>query len=187
MSSCQSTSTDCRTLTQVDEMLDEFEETADVDTEELEECAEDLDHAVEKEMDEVETANTPKSSSEQARRYSDRFKEFLRAHKLCDKIEQLVPQTLNRFLRFYYRNLRGKSGEYLAPSTLGCIRAGIHRYLTSAPLNRAINIIEGVEFQSANKMLRVIGALYLKTGGCTMTFPAIEPADMVKVAKYLDR
>lgn len=71
-------------------MLDEFETTAEVNNEELQNSGEDLDESVEKELNAMEAVNTSKSSSDQARRYTDRFKEFLRAHKLCDKIEQLV-------------------------------------------------------------------------------------------------
>lgn len=132
----QSSSTAGRTLTQVDEMLDEFESTADVSIEELQGSGEDLEESVEQELNAMEIANTSKSSSEQARRYADRFKEFLRKRKLCDEIDKLVPKTSNRFLRYYYSTLRAKTGEYLAPSTLGCIRAGIHRY--TSHLRRAI-------------------------------------------------
>jgi len=95
----QASSSGRRTLSQVDEMLNGFEKCAGVDDEELECSAEDLDEATEEELNEMEKANTSKSSIEQARRYSNRFKEFLRANKLCDRIEELVPNTLNRFLR----------------------------------------------------------------------------------------
>ncbi len=36
-------------------------------------------------------------------------------------------------------------------------------------------------------MLKVIGAMYLKNGGETKAYPAIEPTDMRKVAQYFDR
>lgn len=91
-------------LSQVTNMLDEFEHDADVNDEELEGSATDLDDSVTKELDDIELANTSVSSGNQARRYSERFKVFLREHGLCDQIDKLVPQTLSKFLRYFYHS-----------------------------------------------------------------------------------
>ncbi len=96
-------------LTQMATLLDEFETTADVSEEELNGSSEEIAEAMLKELDETELSNTAKSSLQQARRYAERFKTFLRERRLCDKIEKLVPQTLSNFLRLYYHSLRGKT------------------------------------------------------------------------------
>jgi hypothetical protein len=174
-------------LSQVRDMLNDFENNADVDDDEMLGSANDIDEALEKELDMMEVTNMSKTSADQAKRYAERFKAFLREHGLCDKIDSLVPQTLGKFLRYFYHSLLGKNGEFLAPASLGCVRAGIHRYLTSPPYNRPIDIIGDAQFQSANKMLKVLGALYLKHGGVTKSFPAIEPGDKDKIQRHFDR
>ncbi len=128
-----STGSQVRSLTQISELLDEFESNAEVLDEELAGSSMDINEAAEQEMDDMELANQAKSSIDQSRRYAERFKEFLRTNGLCDKIESLVPVTLAKFLRFFYHSLGAKNRDYLAPSSLGCIRAGINRYLTSPP------------------------------------------------------
>ena len=93
----QSSSAAGRTLTQVDEMLDEFESTADVSINELQGSGEDLEESVEQELNAMEIANTSKSSSEQARRYADGFKEFLR-----ERFERLYLERAASFLQFKF-------------------------------------------------------------------------------------
>jgi hypothetical protein len=176
----------CR-LTQVTETMDLFESAAQVITVEIDVYDFEMACGVIRELDAFEPSNSSKSGRAQCERYSMRFKEFLRERKLCDQIEKLVPQTLNSFLRQFYCSLRGKDGQWLSPSPLGCVRAGIQRYLTGPPVNRTINIIDGKDFMSANRMLKTIGAMYLKNGGKTKSYAAIEPEDMKKIVAYMDR
>ena len=111
------------TLTQAMEMMDQFENDANIVDAELEVCDYEMDDAVVKELDAFEQSNGSKFAHSQTERYTNRFKQFLQERKFCCQIEKLVPKTLNSFLRQFYYSLRGKNGEWLAPSTLGCIRA----------------------------------------------------------------
>ncbi len=132
----------------LERMLDELE---------LEDNDDSLLRKVERELDCTEKHGTAQSSLQQARRYAQNFQEFLSSKGFRDAIEICAEAKLNKYLRYYYSSLRKGDGGYFAPSTLGCIRAGIHRYLTSAPVNRVIDIINGAEFCSANRMLRSMG------------------------------
>ncbi len=86
---------------------------ADVNYDELHSSSLEINETILNELDATKVANTSKSSLVQARRYADRLKTFLRERRLCDNIEALVPQTLNKFLRYYYHSLRGKNGAVL--------------------------------------------------------------------------
>ena len=125
------------------------------------------------ELDRIEQDGTAKSSLQQAQRHASKFKEFLTLKKLPEAVETCSETTLNTYLRYYYSTLRKTDGSYLAPMSLGCLMAGIQRYLASAPVNRVINIINGENFSSANRMLRSIGTQFLKFGGRTTRFLSI--------------
>jgi hypothetical protein len=105
---------------------------------------EDMKDFIRRELDDTERRETSASCRAQSDRYSKKFKNFLRSHGLPDDIERMSEETLNLRLRFFYHGLRDEEGNLLAPSTLGCIRAALHRYLTSAPHNRTIDIINGI-------------------------------------------
>jgi hypothetical protein len=117
----------------------------------------DVDELIVSELDMTERKETPKTTVAHSDRYSRKFKEFLRAHLLPDDIETMPASRLNLNLRYFYHELRSDDGELLSPTTLSCARAGIQRYLTSAPINRVVDIIRGVEFISANRMLKTRG------------------------------
>ena len=125
-------------------------------------------------LNELEKSGSSKSSLAQSNLYVTRFKKFLQYHRLRDDLDQLPAELLCQYLRFFYSELRNVNGQYLSPSTLGCARAGIHRYLTSAPINRKINIMNDAEFLPANRMLKVMGTLYLRNGGRTTSFMSIQ-------------
>ncbi len=95
------------------------------------------------ELDRIEREGTAKSSREQAQRHALKFKEFLTAQGFKDSIETCSESKLNGFLRLYYSKLRNCEGKYFAPITLAGIRAGIQRYLASAPVCRIIDIMNG--------------------------------------------
>ena len=60
---------------------------------------------------------------------------------------------LSGVLRRFYAEVKTKKGKPMTPSSLTCLRASIHRYLTQPPLNRRINIITDPEFVVANRMM----------------------------------
>jgi hypothetical protein len=88
---------------------------------------------------------------------------FLREEKLSDKIENVPVAVLNDCLRLFYSRLRAESGRCYTPTTLSCIRSGIHRYLTGPGINRPINIITDREFSPSNRMLKVMGVARFNT------------------------
>jgi hypothetical protein len=94
-----------------------------------------------KSLDTIEKEGLCKSSAAQTENAIKRFKTFLRDHKLSESIETIPVRVLNDYLRSFYSELRRGDGEYLSPTTLSCIRAGIHRYLTGSNVNRPINIL----------------------------------------------
>ena len=78
---------------------------------------ESLEDVIREEMDTTELAEAPRSSAEQAKRYSKKFKHFLNERGLSDDIEQMPESKLCLFLRYFYHNLRGEDGSLLSPST----------------------------------------------------------------------
>jgi len=67
------------------------------------------------------------------------------------------------------------------------MRAGIQRYLTSAPVNRVGDNIGGLEFAAANRMLKITAAKYLNDGGKAKSYPLIERGDMKKLCSISTR
>ena len=68
---------------------------------------------------------------------------------------------LNNYLRLFYSQLRTENGLYYAPASLLCIRAAIHRHLTSAEYNRNVDILNGEDFKRANGVLKGMVKAYL--------------------------
>ena len=51
-------------------------------------------------------------------------------------------KELNDILRKFYAEVKTKQGRTLSPSALTGIRASVHRFITSPPSNRAIDILK---------------------------------------------
>lgn len=69
-------------------------------------------------------------------------------------IELLQPNVLNDYLRRFYAQIKSKEGlSYSAQSLIG-LRAGIHRYLSSAPYCVSFNIISDSMFKTANDVIK---------------------------------
>lgn len=139
------------------------------------------------ELDFTERNEAPKSSLVQSDRYSRKFKAFLRDQGLSDSIETMEVGKLSLYLRYFYHHVRAENGDLLSPSTLGCKRAGISRYLRMPPVNRNVDILNGGEFAAANRMLTTVARQYLKAGGRTKRYQAIADGDMAKMIEYLNR
>ena len=140
------------------------------------------------ELVELEKSNVPKSTSDQTRRHVESFRKFLEERHLCTAFETVPENILNDYLRLFYANLRTKDQKYYSASSLICIRAAIHRHLTSVDVNRNINILHGDNFMRANSVLKSMVGLYLRSNQeKRKEFDAISPTDMTKLTRYFDR
>lgn len=139
------------------------------------------------EMDAMEIEEETDSSKIHVRQYVKKFKDFLVEKKLSPEIESMEESRLAEYLRYFYSSLRKQDGGFFSPSSLGCIRAALHRYLTSAPVSRPINLMKDATFLSANKMLKALASKYIKTGGKEKRFDSIEKEDLIKLRNYFQR
>ena len=140
----------------------------------------------EQQLHEMEESSKP-TSTKRATIYGIRkFTEWLeKRSKLCD-FHTVTKEELNELLRKFYAEVKAaKKGGSLTPSTLTCLRAAIHRHITSAPFNRPFNIISENEFMSANNMFTARCKLYFKAGNKKPQHkPCIGDGDMVKLGTY---
>jgi len=148
----------------------------------------DIEREIDVKLKNLEEEAIPRSTEAQTRRYVDKFKQFLREKKLCPEFEKAPDEILNNYLRYFYSSLKKEDDTYYSPSTLVCIRAAIQRFLSSANIDRRVNIITDVNFKRANKTLK---AMVSKSMNFTVKdsekYPAIENTDMSLLRKYFDR
>lgn len=172
----------CRNLF---ELSDDFLQM--LDCEELPYLNEELSSEIMEELNQLEKDSVPKSSQKQTDSTINRLKGFLKQHNLSDDLINLPPKILNDYLRYFYSQLRTKDGKFYTPSSLVCFRAAIQRFLN---VNRpGVNIISGMEFSQANRMLKSMVMKY-KTSGQSKSaeaFPVIQHSDMQKLRVYFDR
>lgn len=139
-------------------------------------------------MTKLETEAIPLGTRKQTNYYVNKFKIFLRERKLCDEIGRSPPRILNDYLRLLYSQLRTNTQDFYSPSTLVCIRASIHRYLTSPEVNRTINILQGEDFKRSNGVLRSMVAKYLQSNQPKRKeYEAITESDISKIRTYFQR
>lgn len=138
------------------------------------------------ELDQLEKDSTAKSSQKQMESAVKRFREFLNAKQLSTDFSRIPESILNTYLRYFYSELRTQKGEYFSPSSLICIRAGLHRYFC---LNRpSVNIIGSETYKQANRMLKTMVVQFKKSGQEKRNFfPAIEKSDMIRIRQSFDR
>lgn len=140
------------------------------------------------ELTKLEKSNIPKSTLDQTKRHVESFRKFLEGRSLCTAFETVPENILNDYLRLFYANLRTKDQKYYSASSLICIRAAIHRHLTSVDVNRNINILHGDSFVRANSVLKSMVGLYLRSDQEKgKQFNAISPGDMSRLTQYFDR
>ena len=77
-------------------------------------------------------------------------------------LKTVSPTDFSEILRKFFSEVKTGKGQTLTPSVLTGIRAAIHRHLTCAPLSRNMNILQGNEFISANKMFEAKAKLFMK-------------------------
>jgi len=143
---------------------------------------------IENQLNDIELSSIPESSKNQMKLTASRFRYFLQSKNLDIRFEKFI---LNKYLRYFYSELKKQDGTYYAPPSLICFRAAIQRYLSSAEHGRPhINIISGHDFQSANRMLKAMVGKYLSSSNkCKPQdkFPPIEEHDMVQLRASFDR
>ena len=182
------------------EMFNQFTGLTDAQAAIIEESAEhfgdissfypDLGEDIKKEIALIEEEAKNKRTSDQTKQYVNKFKSFLRDEKLPTNIEKMPVRYLSQYLRFWYSKLTTLDGKLYSPSSLICMRAAIHRYL-SADIGRPINILKDVEFNESNNMIKCMIAKYLKS---TKTINsnengarAIDSNDLLKLGDYFSR
>ena len=142
---------------------------------------------VQKELDQIEKDSIPKTSVKQMNEAIERFKSFLREKSFSTDLLGIPIVLLNTYLRYFYSELRTRNGNFYAPASLVCIRAGINRYFS---LNRPdVNIIGDQRFIKANRMLKTMVARY-KTSNQPKSmekYAAVEKEDLLKIRAYFDR
>ena len=116
------------------------------------------------------------------------FKDFLSEKGLQPNFEAVPATVLCDYLRLFFGNLKKKDGTYFAPSSLICIRASIHRHLTSVDINSNYDIINGIEFRRSNGVLKAMIGKYLKSDTRKQKeYQEICASDMERLKEYFDR
>ena len=105
------------------------------------------------ELMEMEVSAQPDNTKKNTKYGMKKFEDWLlKRGKQCS-FATITVEELNDLLRKFYAEVKpSKPGGCLTPSTLTCLRAAIHRHLTSAPYHRTVNIIKDREFLPANNM-----------------------------------
>lgn len=141
-------------------------------------------------LNEMEASAKPDSTKRATTYGIKKFRDWLaKRGKTCD-LATVSPSELNTVLRSFYAEVKpskqqGPGAGALTPSTLTCLRAAIHRCLTSAPYNRPFNIVKDREFTVANNMFTARCKLYFKAGNPKPQHqPAIGDGDMEKLGSY---
>lgn len=85
-------------------------------------------------LDEIEKANQPSSTSNQTRQHVLKFKNFLKNKRLCESFETVPDNYLCDYLRYFYANIRKDDESLYAPASLICIRssASVQRYIRTS-------------------------------------------------------
>ena len=136
----------------------------------------------------LESEAIPDGTNEQTKRHVSMFRNFLKEKKLCENFENVPDVILCDYLRYFYSQLKTKESTYYAPASLICIRASLHRHLTSVHIDRNVNILNGDNFRRANACLKAMIGHYLKSGQQRgKTYEPITESDMTKLGEYFDR
>lgn len=142
----------------------------------------DLPEEVDRELDQIEKEAISTSTLKQTHNYVNKFRLFLQENNLSTNFEEVPSRILNNYLRSFYSKLRKSDGGMYSPATLVCIHAAIHRYLSSAEVNKKINILKDDEFRRSNVMLKSMVGKFLKEGnGSCQSYPEIQRSDMIKM------
>ena len=139
-------------------------------------------------LTELENNSVSFSTDCQTKKWVATFRRFLEEKKLSVSFEEVPLSVLNDYLRLFYASLKTVDGQYYAPASLICIRAALHRHLTSASCNKKINILTGEDFRRANGVLKAMVKLYLNSNQMKHEELArISSDDMRKLKEYFQK
>ena len=82
----------------------------------------------------------------------NRFEEWQAERRISFDWKTVSSKELNYIFRNFYAEVKTKQGRTLSPIVLTGIGAAVHRFITSPPKNRAINILKDSEFIPAKNM-----------------------------------
>lgn len=145
----------------------------------------DIPEEINQQLDKLENEAVPESTNKQQKKWIKHFEEFLQGKKLNHDMENITKKELSNVLRYYYSELRTKTGEYYSKSTLICIRAAIYRFFKSQA--RSFDIINDKDFFHANQMLKAMTKKWIDNGGTAKQYDFIEEEDMKSLRSYFDR
>lgn len=146
-----------------------------------------LDDKIQEAMQKAEEIVQNKFTNNQTNHYSSMFTKFLTDQNLSTDLKNMSNSYLNDYLRFFYSKLRTKDGSFYSPSTLLCIRSSLNRFFNSSVLSKNVNIVNGPEFASCNRMLKSMVGHFLKEGGKVNQHVPIEDEDLQKISDYFTR
>ena len=134
----------------------------------------------------MKKSSISKSTDRQTQQHIKRFRNFLKDRGLCTTFETAPNEMLNNYLRLFYSQLRTDKGMYYAPASLLCIRAAIHRHITSAEHNRNVDILHGEDFRRANGVLKGMVKAYLTSNQekNKNQYESMSREDFLKLKKY---
>ena len=105
-----------------------------------------------------------------------------------EHLKALQPESPNNMLREIYFSLKTDEGTKYKPTSLRCIRAGIRRSLLAQPNPYQHDIIEDIQFNSANKMLEDKCKDYVTSPNAKKTQhkPSITDEDLQRIGKWAE-
>lgn len=138
-------------------------------------------------LKELESYAQPKTTKDQTRKWVNELKVFLKKENLSEDFETVPTRVLNDYFRIFYSSLRKNDGSFYAPSSLVCIRAAIHRHLTSPEVNSSVNILTDDQFRRSNAVLKAMVKKYLTSDQDEQGhYERIQDSDMEKISAYFE-
>ena len=136
-------------------------------------------------LDEIEQKAQAKNTKRATEWGVKKFEKWCEKRKITVDLKTVSATDLSEILRNFFADVKTEKGQALTPSALTGIRAAIHRHLTCAPLSRNINILQGSEFVSANKMFEAKAKLFTKENNAKPKHKSsIQSGDMQKLNRY---
>ena len=113
------------------------------------------------------------------------FKNYCARNEVTVDFHSVTEEELSNILKRFYANIRRKNGELYSPSGLVCIRAALHRTLTSPPFERNMNILQSEKFIAANRIFDAKCKVYLTRGNAKPKHKQqINEGDMKRLGEY---
>lgn len=164
----------------------QFESNTPGNVNQSSDCMPDIPEDVFSMLNETENKMKPKSSVKQEKQHVEKLLSFFSEKNIQCNLNSVTDENLNNYLRYFYHELRRKNGGFYSPASLKCIRAGIHRHLTQT-LDRRVDIINGVNFASSNRMLKTMAGMWLSHGGEFTQHDKIQDEDLETIFSSFHR